>query len=553
MQCSLCPHVSCRLFRLRTHAVSKHGLEAHSREMELYVKDCQNIRAKGWRITSTDRIIGLMGHYGTSSSIRDMVVRVLNGHLVKVQSPTRGNEEVIKRDCPVERADKRIALGRGRATTKRNLQRRGLIHSFAAENFCELARSYLTVHSEPNDAERPFSRATLYSHVRFIHRYVSWALRKSATANEWETIASTSLAKDFVAHISSVLMPASVRNHTTAMVSLLEGCLSIPALRRQCNPALRRKLRSAVAVWIQLRRNVDKRARSLQRQRITNGEFKSAPIVQIVGYLDKMNETGNIERIFIKLQKELGQPYHAVPTRMVRYWRMTLCVLATIILIQGQRLCVALNVTMKELDSSKMRHGLYVVRVAKHKTSTVSGPAAFVLKPHQFQLFARFSAIRKKMLTCKEELLVSSRGGTPFNLLSHLDRFVSRNKGQAEQPQPKITFNTVRKTIETWSPVLIGRTATHCADAIMAYLCHGKEVTRSHYRFRTDQTVVSQSQDVENAVCQLILVRTAGSHLPKKPLGKCQLNFLYRIKLNSIFRTQNEQFSFRSNRTLLIE
>lgn len=144
-----------------------------------------------------------------------------------------------------------------------------------------------------------------------------------------------------------------------------------------------------------------------------------------------------------------------------------------------------------------------IVRVKKHKTGKESGPAAVTLKRPQHVVFERFCAVRMRAFPKEAEearLLVSVQGSAVRNdnLLKPLERIISK----ADEKPSTIQFNWIRKTIETCSVELLDGTAAEDASSassgIMRYLCHSSQVTKLHYRFRTDKVILRQYRQVES-------------------------------------------------------
>lgn len=79
--------------------------------------------------------------------------------------------------------------------------------------------------------------------------------------------------------------------------------------------------------------------------------------------------------------------FASLPEHRIGPWTTVISYMGAVIIIQRQRLCVALNVTIEELRRSQSWcQGMAVMRVNKHKTGSRTDPAAFVLR-RQHEVF----------------------------------------------------------------------------------------------------------------------------------------------------------------------
>lgn len=114
--------------------------------------------------------------------------------------------------------------------------------------------------------------------------------------------------------------------------------------------------------------------------------------------------------------------------------------------------------------------------------------------------FQRFCSVREAVFPGGADyaarMLVSVQGAPVQNdnLLVPLETLLAK----AGEKPCTIPFNWIRKTIETTAAELLDQTAQdEASSGIMRYLCHSREVTKLHYRFRTDKVIVRQYRQVE--------------------------------------------------------
>lgn len=182
-----------------------------------------------------------------------------------------------------------------------------------------------------------------------------------------------------------------------------------------------------------------------------------------------------------------------------------------------------MNLTVGEFERASWCQGLPVIRIKNHKTGKESGPAAVCLKRGQHEAYRRFCVARKVALPPSDDdrhprLRVSPQGApvrgdslrhpVEKQRLSAARRWLGR--GEDDPKKHRLTFNWVRKTIETASEeLLLPRAASpvsESADGIMRFLCHSAPVTRLHYRFGTDAVIVKQAEAVEMVGCNLAAI-----------------------------------------------
>lgn len=495
-QCTDCDYVSTRLQLLRSHAACKHGIQPHSDPMRAFLADCLRISKRGWRETDEKRVFQLMGEYASSASHREVALRVLRGHLVKVRSNEARSREVPDKTATQLRADDGSEKGK-RGKTLQLLRQAGFVASFDPNDLCSMANSYFTVRSRDSAA----NKRTLVANAKFIHRYILWGMTQFATMSEQAVVSSAALAKKFEEAVRDILAPNSIRNHAAALFDLLQCASANWELKREFSKKEHLSLRGAAKAWLEIKQRCDNRARGEQRTAIMNGVLSEAPVSEIIGFLDHMSRSGRIQAAINNLKENLPFCSSLVPIELQPAWRELLCVLATYLLLQCVRLSAATNLTLSEVRNATQLNGQYIVRIKTHKTAKTFGSAAVVLKHHQYQLFVTFCELRDRLNFNSQTVLVSTAGGEPRNLFGSLQQFL-----QNRMKTPiGITFNLMRKTVET-NTFLLDQTHSQLNENLVSnYLLHGTRVTDLHYKFRSDALVCGLAAKCEEVLCQIVL------------------------------------------------
>jgi hypothetical protein len=539
VQCVRCGHCASRLYRLRSHAYSKHEIQPGSTTMDAYLNECALISCKGRRSTTEGRLLRIMGVYASSKSHRLVVRRVLNAHLISIRGADRHHTgEELQGKCANDPIPSGISsLPRGRFATSRKLRAFGFQENFVGVRLCHAAREYVKILRELPDFEAMKAKRDSY----FIHRFVAWARAKDEEGfhrhTDWSFLTSIHLPKQFVHELSLALQPASVRNHAFAILQLLERVQVTPRLRNQLTRGQLSRLRKSVVQWTEAKRTQDRMVRRVQRARIASSDFEPAPVQAICETLRRLQEYNILKIHLFDLEKwrrcSAQLENDTIPSELLHSWRTLVCYMATIIMLQGQRLCVALNLTVDEFKKAKWCQGMAVIRVKKHKTGAESGPAAVTLKRQQHDIFQRFCVVRSAVFPIKETApLLLSVNGTHLrndNILKPLEKLIAK----AGEKRKTMAFNWVRKTIETCSAELLGQAAEEASAGIMRYLCHSPEVTKMHYRFRTDKIIVRQYRQVELVISLLVVIgeleKRAHDYLPRHWDGEydASLYFFY--------------------------
>lgn len=524
--------------------------------MRAYLSACTALSCKGRRRTSEARLLRIMGTYAASRSHRLVVKRVLKAHLITIKAAaaartSKAGEHVSSDPPPALReAGSSSVSPAGRARTASKLRSFGFVADFTAEEWCRAARKISEVLRGRGGADGIKAKRS----ALFIHRFVVWARAREGgepPRSDWSLLTSPSLPAQFVRDLSLALQPASVRNHAGALLEALELVRLDPGLRAHLSKGQASNLRDAAAEWTRLKRVADRGVRSRQRAIMAGSAFQPAPLHFVANYLQRMKNYGVLEEHLGAVETwaaaSASGPDRRVPKELVHSWRTVLCYLALLIMMQGQRLCVAINLTVGEFERASWCQGLAVVRIRNHKTGQESGPAAVCLKRGQHEVFRRFCAARKAALPPAEgelhaRLLVSPqgapvRGDSLLHPVEQQRLSAARRRlggGEDDPEKHRLTFNWVRKSIETGSEELLpprgASPASEAAAGIMRFLCHSAPVTRLHYRFRTDAVIVKQYKAVELVVCNLAAIDEVrlkpGCYVPATWSGEYEDAFL---------------------------
>lgn len=519
--CVLCDYASPRLYRLRSHAVAKHGLAQGSSESDQFLKRCQSLSCRGDRTTTEDKVIGAMGRYAASKSHRQVVAAVLKSHRIDFEADVTGADAYQSQAKTVPAP---VSRPFGRAATYRAMKSSGFIVDFD-QNLCKTSKFYFRIKSRGSES----NQNTVLANAQLIHRYIHWAAAASGrdvqSANELKLLMDSLLAKSFVTSLRTVMQPTSVRNHASAVLDALELILVTLSTRRKLNSTEKWKLRVAAVTWTKLKRKMDKESRAMQRAKINEGALELAPLSCICAYLGQLNEFGILDNHISALSRGIREGVKHVPIHLAGAWRELTAYLAGILLIQGMRLCVALKLKISEYEDASWRDGLAVVRVRDHKTVKHSGPAAFVLKIHQYSTFEKYLTLRRRISTPRDTMLISTHGGLARDILEPIQGHL-RKEGVVCGSE--LTFNDVRKTLETMTYLVSDESSgNNGSPGIMRYLCHGPSATRSFYRFRTDGVVVNQWRKLEVLIAQILSLDDIRAHptryLPATAFGESHL------------------------------
>lgn len=484
----MCSHVGTRLTRMKSHAFSKHGIREGTKSMDTYCVKCVNLSKKGWRSTTDRRVNAYLGQYAGSKSHQSVAKKLLSGHLIKITPEyDRGNRS-LEKTMPNPQ--------RGRAMTALCLKASRLTAAFGSSNLCALSRAYVKAMGSLSTA----SRNHIMASAKMIHRVVEFGMTVLVTFSESECIMSMKSARAFVDEANVVLRPNSVRNHCAAVISAL-GIVTIdPSLEAMFRPYSRVEINRAAEDWKRLKSCSDKTSRQEQKLKVMQGNLPNLPLLEICRIFQDLTLTV-IPVALKEIRENLPECSKEVPAKLRIYWRDVTTFIATLFLLHGQRLCVVLECKIQEVQSATFSQGFAIIRVRQHKTAK-AGPAAVAIRMQHYQILRDFAAIRESMSTGKPQLLISPLGGAASHILSGLQDVLSTRCPSS----PEVSHKSMRKVIET-NGYLLGQRATQAAaeqSDVNRYLCHGRDVTNLHYKYRTDAYVISASQSVETILTQIL-------------------------------------------------
>lgn len=472
LKCEQCDYVVTRLYRLRAHGVSKHGIPDGTDEMNSYMKKCSKLNQRGIRYTSSAVLLKQLGRYGADEAFVEAGRALLAKYAVLVKE-SRNSENFQQNENVQVKPD---VVGRPRQS-RAHIANVGLVADFS--KLCAIAKQYENVESAKTGRTAQSSKAN----ANMIHRYIVWGQKSRPNWSEREIIFSPHLPKDFNNLLLSTFKPFTAKNHATALISLIDTILWNNQFREEIGfPANAKKaLLSAKDSWEHIKMQNQRNARVTQRRKIKAGNFQNAPILRILQFLNEF--APKCEKDTFCLETNRGKA-------------TLLCVGAIYLALHGQRLCSCLNMTTEELNKAVCSKGRFVVRVASHKTAKFSGPAAIALKPHQYHLLTK---IGEKCAVAGRPFGSAASGRACVQLFAPLNEYVHEKFPGA----PCVTFNLIRKTISTNS-FLVKKEGLAAAEGLVnTYLCHGKQVTDLHYSFLTDEKVISQARAVEEVIAAL--------------------------------------------------
>lgn len=499
--CTLCDHIACRKFRLKSHAVAKHGFDKESQKMKKYVKRCEHLSRRGFRKVPKSKLLSILGERAFSPDAVSIAQIVVHGLGYKIT----GSEGIGKQqscESSQENQIKEVHEDSSKLSRRDSLQllkKSGFVHSFVSVKYCRLAQLY----EEFCDAE--VTPANKLATKQKIHRYVDWAVSKGNS--EFQALRSKQLATDFCTEIARIMKPNSVRNHCAAITDLITVLTSTKAARREIPKAYRSSLQTARFHWNFLKKRSEKKARVLQRRKMVTTPFEDAPGYLAALYIHEKRKSGDLEQCLLDVEAHRATDEDA---------RLILSVLAAILCLHGQRKVSALALTFEEICKASYHNGRHIVRIQVNKTSDAFGPSVLGLKRSQYDLFKRYGEARH--CAPGDALLTNLKKKPCRNYLTLLEDFVESRRGA----RPKLFFNSFRKTLETNKKL---GASTHDTGLVSSYLSHSPDVSRKHYEFKTDPVIFEEAQEVESIWFQLAALTVLtdpqlNEALPKHCLGK---------------------------------
>lgn len=494
-QCPECVHVGTRLYRMKTHAISKHAVEENSDEMKKFVLECLKLSRKGWRETTEQRVGKILGKFRHSASHRAVARDVLRGHLVRIKDRPESDPNVrsLKMTLPLP--------SRGRALTALCLRTSSLTASFTSEDLCSLAVTYV---KECEDSGHLTKRHIMNS-AKLIHRVVMFCMMHFSTLSEEDGLLHAGAAKSFVQEAKVVLRPNSIKNHLAAVIALLGLARYETEVKRILSSSYSEKqIESASANWKREKIAIDKVARQEQRLIAMKGELPHLPLYDVSCYLQNLKDE-NILCAALSRLETMNRGATEVPSHLRTDWHLVQCYIATVMLLHAQRLSACLGMTVHEVVHSVSRsQGRIIIRIKTHKTGK-AGPACFALTSSEYEHFLRFGKVREKMNVSNDSLLISASGKDAQNVLQPLLASLATKDGKSAT----FSHKTMRKVVETHASILHcdGKSKSSTAANVNRYLCHGEDVTDLHYRYRTDNYVIESCNQVQSIISQLLSIQ----------------------------------------------
>lgn len=507
-QCPLCPHVGTRLTRMKSHAEARHGIKDGTHAMTSYTIKCVKLSKSGWRETSRERVNSCLGKYSRSTSHQNVARKILNGHLIRITPEYDKSNRDLQKTLPTPQ--------RGRALTGHCLKASKLKPSFADGELCSLSQAYVKGMASLSNV----GRNHILANAKMIHRVVKFGMQELVTFSEGETIMSMKCARAFVDEANVVLRPNSVRNHCAAVLSALSIATLDPSVQRVFEGYSRQELDRATEDWKKLKTYSDKSSRCEQKLKVMQGNLPNLPLFEICAFFQDLVHV-LVPESLRKIRTKLADGSRDVPSELRVEWRNVTAFVATLFLLHGQRLCVALELTVDEVHSASFSLGYAVIRIRQHKTAK-AGPAAVAIRMQHYQILEDFAKIRDTMCTGRRQLIISHTGNAATHILSLVeDALVAR------EVTPTVSHKAMRRVLET-NGYLLGQAKTQAAAAqsdVNRYLCHGAAVTNLHYKYRTDAFVVTAAQSVETILTQILVIKHFDKTLKVKPYEEIPGNF----------------------------
>ena len=565
--CPICIHSTTRFHRLRAHAVARHGLSPQSEKLQDFVRKCRSHNQRGVRVTSICKVRAILGRFCQRKSYLRVAKRILLMHNVIVKE--KNDLTILIPHTPLRKRGLKVAQGTGggesqigfaeveigdtpticnelRATqpplqiadrhpicndlsskrpqlqiedrpsicndtvVDKQEKKRQRIPDIAKAGLVPKCNHLCSVAKQYNNFEDRFSTrspSSTRANAKMIHRYMEWARENGDCTDDVKILCNSEMPMDFAVVMNKTFQPFTVKNHASAMVSLIDLILASREMKDALGlgPHMKSDLRNAREAWDLIKCKTQRVARAKQRVKTRSGQFQNAPMLAIADFL--IENTPKCDQIL--LHHDRPELDSKSDIELVR------CVCALFMALHGARLCAVLNLAKKELVDALCFNGRYILRIFKHKSARFHGPCSLALRPHQFRMLQAMSDFYGKG---DKVFPINESGRACKELFAPFCAFF-RKKYNLDPPD--MTFNLVRKTIET-NAFLEQSANIKARDAVSSYLCHGKQVTALHYAFKTEHAVVSEAKHVEEIVTCLValdLVREKRIRLPK-PLGK---------------------------------
>jgi hypothetical protein len=346
------------------------------------------------------------------------------------------------------------------------------------------------------------------STAKMVHRYVHWSQMRKPFLSEANSLLSTELPMDFMHEMSAIFRPNTLKNHAGAMIAFLDQAQYQREIKELfgCSPSVRPKLAAVREVWTRLKQRHEREARQVQRETVRAGQLRNVPVKLMYDFLIANSALSDLHTALLPSERSTAD-----------------CVVATLLALHGQRLCAAINLTAGEvLDASQVNGNSKVIRIKDHKTRRSHGPAAICLREREYRVFHGLARQRASLAGRSAPLLTAPPGKGCQALFAPVNEYITR-----ELPDWQgLTFNLVRKTIESNVHLAPFSGQQAAGTQVNAYLLHGKAVTALYYAFRSDTQVAAEALAVQSILAALVvldLARDGELQLPKHWRGELSL------------------------------
>lgn len=440
-----------------------------------------------------------MGPYSASKSHYKVVKGVLRGHLIDVPGSPVAYRSPRVGECPktfkqIPETPNSLMVGKGSRQRKAVLASVGFTPEISEQELGHVATLFLA--EERHGGYRSPSHAL--ASAKMVQRFIDWSVQAvPGQRDEKSILLCEERPLEYAAVLAKVFQANTRRNHCRAMVALFE--LATVNLRVKqafgTTPFIHRKLVSLKELWSELKRKDATTARAEQRFKMRSEQFKNAPIKVIMDFLVEITP----------LVETYVENWNIHDLRSHEEIKAVNCFVSIVMALHGQRLCAAVNLTAEEVLNAREIQGRFVVRVKNHKTAKFHGPAAICLRAAHFAVFKNIAEFHRRRSDGDGKLLNAPKGQACKILFQQVNERI-----KVDFPDfPGLTFNLIRKTIETNSHLAISYSGDAASKDLNHYLNHGRSVSDLYYRFRTDSHILSEAKVVETVISQLLCMDMA--------------------------------------------
>lgn len=399
-------------------------------------------------------------------------------------------------------------VSEGRKQTLIDMKENGFVTSFVGVQLCQAGSWYIKY----GDGDTAFREQS----AQLIHRYVDFA--KKQVRSEYEALKSTEAIDSFARTLGAIVRSNTLRNHAAAMSGLMDLLLHRVELKDEYRKCDRQRLLNAKKQWVSIKNQAEKRSRIEQRKKVECSPPPEAPIFETLMFLKTMREKGTLESTLAKLEAD-----EAVEDSDLS---LVLCYMACLFALNAQRQCAFRNVKFSEVRDALSQDGKRIVKVQNHKTDRYYGASCVVLTPGQWSTLFRFAELRSNSSVEQDPVIMNTLRGTPQNAVFRpLELFIRGRFGHS----PKLTFNLFRKTVESYKNFSSSQGTDK--KGIARFLSHSRNVTATHYEYRTPAVICHEYRLVEDVLFQAAAYKaiTDGhiSVLPDNIFGMLKMNLSF--------------------------